>query len=607
MRGLRRDERGATAVLVAVLMSGVLLVSAAFAVDLGQQRVVRRDVQAVADVVALDMARELDGRKANLYNESAMDDVLKASLARNRTALGGEITQSDVTWEFLSAGVGGAWVTVAKSSTTGVPTAIRVRAKSDTSLVFGGVTGAERGAATRVAIASSSESSVCFSVGTNLLDLNTANNFLVQMLNGLLGIDLLDVSTSVVGPGGIVALEKAQIPLLDLSAALGVGTVDGLVTSTEPITIGSLLSASADVLRKDPANLVNLNAAAILDALALKATLATPTVVLSDILDLGPDPSSALHAKLGVLDLLNAVVYVAGKDAQGDPHAVGASLPLNLGALGTLDTQVTIIELPKITCGNPNRPGPTPVTASSAQIRLTTTLNLPAGSGLLTDLMTGLSNTLTQLLTLGGLFESTQERIKTGSLASTLKLTITTAKSTATLKSASGNPCSGAGGVSFDVLPSILAAGVNLDLAYTVEQRKKQPPLYLTWGSWTEKSKVNATLLGLVANVGDPAAYPVTLSYAAPPSEDMPQHTKAVNPLNLQFQVTSSDKNFIGGIVGDLLTPVLNNLVTPVVGILNTALLPGLTDLLADLGIELGKTTLRASGRPGCGTPKLVG
>ncbi len=607
MRRPLRGERGATSVLVAVLMAGVLLVSAAFAVDLGQQRVVRRDVQAVADVVALDMARELDGRTANLYSESAMNDVMRASLARNRTALGGEIPGSEVTWEFLATGVGGAWVTLAKTSTTGVPTAIRVRAKSDTSLAFGGFTGRERGAATRTAIASSSEPSVCFSVGTNLLDLNTADNFLVQMLNGILGIDLLAISTSVVGPGGVVALQNAQIPLLGLSAALGVGTVEGLVTSTQPITVGALLSASADVLRKDSSNLVNLNAAAILDALSLKATLATPTLVVGEILDLGPDPSSALHAKIGVLDLLNALVYVAGQDAQGDPHAVGASLPLNLGALGTLDTQVTIIELPKITCGNPNRPGPTPVTATSAQIRLTTTLNLPTGTGLLTDLLTGLSNTLTQLLTLGGLFESTQERIKTGSLSSTLKLTITTAKSTATLRSASGNSCSGAGGVNFDVLPSVLAAGVNLDLAYTVEQRKKQPPLYLTWGAWSDKTKVNSTLLGLAANVGDATAYPVTLNYAAPPSEEMPQHTKAVNPLSLQFAVTSSDKNFIGGIVGDLLTPVMNNLVTPVVGILNAALLPGLTTLLGRLGIELGKTTLRASGRPGCGTPKLVG
>ena len=44
----RRDERGVTTVMVAI-MTGVLVVSAAFAVDLGLQRVLRRDLQAVVD------------------------------------------------------------------------------------------------------------------------------------------------------------------------------------------------------------------------------------------------------------------------------------------------------------------------------------------------------------------------------------------------------------------------------------------------------------------------------------------------------------------------------------------------------------------------------
>ena len=40
----------------------LLVIVGAFAVDLGMQRVVRSDMQALADVVALDLARQLDGR-----------------------------------------------------------------------------------------------------------------------------------------------------------------------------------------------------------------------------------------------------------------------------------------------------------------------------------------------------------------------------------------------------------------------------------------------------------------------------------------------------------------------------------------------------------------
>ena len=48
---MRRDERGAVVPMVAIMLT-VLMISAAFAVDLGKQRVVRQDMQALADVVA---------------------------------------------------------------------------------------------------------------------------------------------------------------------------------------------------------------------------------------------------------------------------------------------------------------------------------------------------------------------------------------------------------------------------------------------------------------------------------------------------------------------------------------------------------------------------
>ena len=58
MRRRRHDERGAILPLTALIM--VIVVGfTAFATDLGVQRVAARDMQAVADVAALDAARKL--------------------------------------------------------------------------------------------------------------------------------------------------------------------------------------------------------------------------------------------------------------------------------------------------------------------------------------------------------------------------------------------------------------------------------------------------------------------------------------------------------------------------------------------------------------------
>src|SRR3954470_17895235 len=59
----RRGERGAITPMVGMLLV-VLVPSSAMAVDLGMQRVVRRDMQALADVVALDVVRLVDGHTA---------------------------------------------------------------------------------------------------------------------------------------------------------------------------------------------------------------------------------------------------------------------------------------------------------------------------------------------------------------------------------------------------------------------------------------------------------------------------------------------------------------------------------------------------------------
>ncbi|WP_182377119.1 hypothetical protein [Nocardioides sp. WS12] len=589
----RRDERGVTAVLMAVMMSGVLLMSAAFAVDLGQQRVVRRDMQAIADVVALDLVRLLDGRTAAAYDKSAFDAAKNKSVARNDTALGGTLEESDVNWDFVVRDAADTkWDVIDKSSSI-APDAIKVTAKSDTAFAFGGVSGLARGGSTREAVASL-EPFVCFSVGANLVDLDTSSNVLVQALQTFLGIDLLAVSLSAVGPDGIASLKQAKVPLLDLAAALDVGTVDALVSSPTPITVGQLLTASAEVLN-NKGTLADANAALLLNALAAKANLATPTLLVSDILTLGPGGGSALNADLSVADLLEVLVYVAGD------HAVGVTVPLAVPGVANMLTTVEIIEIPKVACARPNQ---TPaVEAESAQIRLTSTIDLGAAT-LVTNLLTELNNTLSALL--GALLSTREERVKPGTLASTLTLSVTSAQAKAKLKNPGGLRCSDPAGqtASFDVTTSLANVDLALRLGYVVQRRTRTLPL-LPWGPWTDIKTVSDTILGLGANLGDATPRDVDLVYPAPPDETMPfnSHDAA---LALTLAVTTSQQNGILAIVGSLLTPVMNTLVNPLVSSLNAGLLPALRTTLGTLGIKLGNTTLKASGRPGC-SPRLVG
>ena len=81
--------------MVALLLV-VLIPSSAMAVDLGMQRVVRRDMQTLADVVALDVVRLVDGRTASQilagYNGlPTLANAVARSVARNDDDVLGDV------------------------------------------------------------------------------------------------------------------------------------------------------------------------------------------------------------------------------------------------------------------------------------------------------------------------------------------------------------------------------------------------------------------------------------------------------------------------------------------------------------------------------------
>ncbi len=347
--GRRGDERGAAAVLMGVGLTLVLLIVAAFAVDLGMQRTARRDMQALADVVALDLARNLDGR-TSAELASTMNTQMAKSVARNDGTIG---AAPDLDWE-LGELRSGEFVEVASGE---VPTAVRVRADTDVDFAFGSLTGVATGAAARDAVAQSEESA-CFRIGSYVASLDSSQGTLLNpLLNALLGSSL---NLGLVGYQGLASSNISLLSLVEVGG-LGVGTVDELL-ALDNLSVGRLFIAAAKVLDSQG----KLAEANILRAINLAAS--TPTIALGTLVNAAPSDSAALDAEINVLDLVTGAALVANEGHAVNVPNLGISLP---GVVST-STSLTVIEAPRTGCKR--RP------AETAQVRLRVTASIPARS-----------------------------------------------------------------------------------------------------------------------------------------------------------------------------------------------------------------------------------
>jgi uncharacterized membrane protein len=186
----RRSERGAITPMVGMLLV-VLVPSSAMAVDLGMQRVVRRDMQALADVVALDAVRLVDGRSAAQikggYNGlPPLDLAVTRSVSRNDDDVLGDapvvsamLVHLDVATGELDRVSGGA---VREVTGIEVPNAVMVTALGAVDFAF--VPG--RGPALRTAVAIQSPSA-CFRIGSYAVGVSSEDSALLNaLLPGLL-------------------------------------------------------------------------------------------------------------------------------------------------------------------------------------------------------------------------------------------------------------------------------------------------------------------------------------------------------------------------------------------------------------------------------------
>lgn len=377
-----RDERGALAVMAALLMVVVLAVTA-FAVDIGLQRAAARDMQATADAVALDTARSLP--TCDLATLQAAADK---SLARQGEAIGEE-SPLVVTPGHVSPTTN----TFIAGSNDGVCDAVQVVASTTVDFAFAPVIGTDSGSASRLAVGSTDSPVVCFSAGTTTLTLTSNSQALGPILENILKTNL-----SVVGYSGLVDLKNLSVPLADLDAALTAGTGQSLV-DVPVVSLANVMLATATVLQQ------NGNAAQAVVLQSIAAQVTGLNVDMSDFLTLGTSGASALSASVNALDLMGSAIVSAAVEAGNGKNALNiSSLGLSVGPVNLADAKITIIEPPQIACGKVG------VQAKTAQVRV--------------DLQTGLST--------GGL----------GIQAANLSLGVRVASGTATLSSlnCSGNP-----------------------------------------------------------------------------------------------------------------------------------------------------------------------
>jgi len=583
-----RDERGATALIVAILLSLVLLTVSAFAIDLGMQRAGRRDMQAVADMVALDMGRLIDGRTRAEIEAGDGDDPsasaqLNWSVANNDDHTVGDPPAVTAYWVELDADgtypqVGGIPVQVGSGE---VPTGVVVRAATDVGFVFSGVTGVASGDVERTAVAQAEESA-CFSIGSYAARLDTSSS---PLLNGILegvlggGIDLDAVSYQ--------GLVDADVSLLDIALELGLGSVDELLSSN--INAGTFLIAAANVLQADgtsDANVLNLVA----------AQLGGLSIDIGDLVSAEPGSGAAETATINALDLLAGTVLIAnGSNALSIP-ALTASLPLS----GTgLTTSLSLIEKARQRCGR--RGG----TADTAQVAATIDGTIVSGQTALGLPLTGTTAIAVNVASAHGVLTDIICGSETPSDPSGEDVQVTSGLVGASAEvdlsvNASTNSSTNVGGLIGGITSLLNLLGLNQIASITIS------------GS-----------IGLRVSTGDPSTIktaeirvpnnppdwdePISLG-----SGDLGLNTASVTTTSNTLVVTAT--NFLGlnvslnasqtlGIITNLVSSMTSTVLNPLVTALNDTVLHPLFGLL---GLSVGGADVFGQ-KPYCSNPSLVG
>lgn len=341
-----RDEQGAVAPLVAVLV--VLLVGlASFAVDLGYQRVAARDMQAIADIVALDMARDLRDRSTSELNgKDTWNAAVAASLARNDDqAVGDPLEVVTCEPEVTSVAKGHMCATPGVYDpadgtfvSSGHLPATHVRVMTHANVDYFFPVFAKSGSVTRTAYADAPESA-CIRVGSYAARLATGDS---PLLGPLLG-DLLGshIDLGVLDWNGIAGVDVQLLDLIGVES--GVGTVGSLIEGDGLISLRDFYVATLQAVEGGEGSLLGVG---LLNKLISLSALDNFKIKLSDLIDVGNQGTAGLDASVNLLDLVTAAVQVA----DGESSVSIPALNVNLAPLATVSGSVKVTDAPKLGC-----------------------------------------------------------------------------------------------------------------------------------------------------------------------------------------------------------------------------------------------------------------
>lgn len=339
-RHLRKCQRGATAVMMALVM-GTVALSALVSVDVGYLFFQQRNLQNIADMAALAAVQSIPGRV----------DVAAASAATNGFAVEGAVDRVTPTAGYWDP----ALITAAPHFTETIPAnavanAVRVEARKQNTTFFAGMiaglTGSSRPVLQATAIARV-DTTLGISLGTGVARLSDAGP-LNRTLSALLGTTVaLDLAS-------YQGLAASNIRLGDIMAELGVGTVNDLINLDAQLA--NVIDAALKVAARDNllrGVLASPGAASGLVGgirnLAVRvATNAGDSAagVLSIAALLG-NKEAAADAQINVLDLITTAAQVANASAGIQINNLG----IDLGPLAKVTLQTRIVTPPVLAIG----------------------------------------------------------------------------------------------------------------------------------------------------------------------------------------------------------------------------------------------------------------
>jgi uncharacterized membrane protein len=337
-------ERGAVIPFLALCV-GIIVLVGAFTVDLGRAMVLRRDLQRVADISALDASKFLTSGSATSQIATVRNAAVR-SAARN----GFTLDPLDV---HLVQQSGTTWTRIDNSNS--VPDGVEVQARGSVSYNF------HPGSATtsRNAIASR-QSGAGIEIGTNLATIDSSQGDMLNRVFTLFG-NSSGINLDLVSWQG---LADANVTLGDLVAAAGSDDADSFLETS--VSYGSQLTILANALSAKG----NTLAAGYVNAYrtALGASVSGILVKAGDFLKVSaPDADAFADASINALSLLQGELLLARSGS-----AVSGTVKSGISGIADVTLTAQVVSPPTIAFG------PVGTSASTGQISVSLRTNLLA-------------------------------------------------------------------------------------------------------------------------------------------------------------------------------------------------------------------------------------